>query len=47
MDKHLSDNFAERLPSDLSLKLSSSRADTTDSVSQIGDKMPESGDKYK
>ncbi|EDW10659.1 centrosomal protein of 131 kDa isoform X1 [Drosophila mojavensis] len=41
------DNFAERLPSDLNLKLSSSRADTTDSVSQIGDKMPESGDKYK
>ncbi|XP_032293048.1 centrosomal protein of 131 kDa isoform X1 [Drosophila virilis] len=45
-DKHFSDNFAERLPSELNLKLDS-RAETADTVSQNGDKMPESGDKYK
>ncbi|KAH8297358.1 hypothetical protein KR044_010748, partial [Drosophila immigrans] len=40
------DNFAERLPSELNLKLDS-RSETTETVSQNGDRVPESGDKYK
>ncbi|XP_034478866.1 centrosomal protein of 131 kDa isoform X2 [Drosophila innubila] len=40
------DNFAERLPSELNLKLDS-RSETAETVSQNGDRVPESGDKYK
>lgn len=40
------DNFAERLPSELNLKLDS-RSETAETVSQNEDRVQESGDKYK
>lgn len=40
------DNFAERLPIELNLKLDS-RSETAETVSQNDDRVPESGDKYK
>ncbi|EDV98126.1 GH22846 [Drosophila grimshawi] len=40
------DNFAERLPSELNLKLDS-RCETAETTSQNGDRATESGDKYK